>query len=127
MTPQTRASALRKQVLPDRYHGRVGGKAAKRTKALSLRLTAEEHAALAAKAKSAGVSINDLLRQLIQQSRIYNHRGQERWYAVLLSLRAHLATLSDKAAEYGPANAAVLLAYVAAIARHLEGITHDAR
>ncbi|MBU6401003.1 MAG: hypothetical protein KGS61_11840 [Verrucomicrobia bacterium] len=127
MTPETTASGSRKQVLPDRYNGRVGKSATKRTKAVLLWLSAEEHAALAVKAKSAGLSMNDLLRQSIRQSRIYNHRGEERWYAVLLSLRAHLGTLAEKAGGFGPANAVVLLAYVAAIARHLDGLVQQER
>jgi Mobilization protein NikA len=122
-TDASKARALeRKQVLPGvRTPGRGKRKGTgKRDKRVCVRLSAEEHEVLARKARAAGISVSGLLRDHLDRVSIYNHRGQQRWFAVLLSLRTHLAALCEKAAGFSPADAAVAIAYLAAIARHLD-------
>ena len=95
----------------------------KRTKSICLRLSIQEHQALSEKAKAAGLSVSSLLRDHVTQVRVYNHKEQQQWVAILLSLRKHLTALTEKAAGFGPADAVVAIAYLAAIARHLEWLT----
>ena len=92
----------------------------KRTKSICLRLSIQEHLALSEKAKAAGLSVSSLLRDHVTHVRVYNHKQQQHWVAILLSLRKHLTALTEKAAGFGPADAAVAIAYLAAIARHLD-------
>lgn len=98
-----------------------------KTKSICLRLSPVEHHALVEKAKAAGLSVSGLLRDHAGQVKVYNHKGQQRWAAVLLSLRKHLTALTEKVAGFGPADAAVAIAYLAAIARHLEQIAKQER
>lgn len=118
-----------KQVLPGvRTSGRGKRResvSATRTKRICLRLSDEEHEALARKARTAGVSVSVLLRDHIGRFRMYNHRGQQRWFAVLLSLRAQLTALSERAGSFQPAQSATLIAYVAAMVRHVERLAQQ--
>ena len=96
----------------------------KRTRSICLRLSNAEHEVLAEKARAAGVSVSALLRHHSKRSRIYNHTQTQRWFATLLSIRNQLTVLAGKAAAFQPANAAIVIAYLAAIARHVERLAH---
>ena len=67
----------------------------KRTKSICLRLSPEEHEVLCLKAEDAGMSVSALLRDHLGKARIFNHRQQQRWFAVLLSLRKHLTAMAQ--------------------------------
>lgn len=101
--------------------------AKKRTKSICLRLSNEEHQALSQKAKAAGLSVSGLLRDHVGRVRVYNHKEQQQWVAIFLSLRKHLTALAEKAVGFGPADAVVAIAYLAAIARHLERLAKQER
>lgn len=92
----------------------------KRTRSICLRLSDAEHQALSEKARAAGVSVSALLRQHSKRARIYNHTQTQRWFATLLSIRNQLTLLAGKAGVFQPAQAVVVIAHLAAIARHLE-------
>jgi hypothetical protein len=97
--------------------------AAKRTKSVCFRLSAEEHELLRQKARLAGLSQTALLRDHLNRTRIYNHKEKQLWFATLLSIRKLLAALAEKATGYAPADAVIATAYLAAIVRRLEQLT----
>jgi post-segregation antitoxin (ccd killing protein) len=101
--------------------------AKKRTKSICLRLSNEEHQVLSEKARAAGLSVSGLLRDHVSRVRVYNHKEQQQWVAILLSLRKHLTALAEKVVGFGPADAVVAIAYLAAIARHLERLGSQER
>ena len=72
------------------------------------------------KAKAAGLSASALLRDHLGRARIYNHRETQVWFATLLSMRKLLAALAERAVVFRPVDAAVAIAYLASISRHLE-------
>src|SRR5690242_8481862 len=98
-----------------------------KTKSICVRLSPREHRLAFQKAKAADLSVSALLRDHLGRTRIYNHKEQQEWVAIWISLRKHLTALAAKVMGFGPADAAVAIAYLAAIARHLERLTKQER
>jgi hypothetical protein len=97
----------------------------KRTKAVLIRLSTDEHRLLVEKAREGGVTVSALLRDHLSRIRIYNHQDKRRWLCTLLSIRNSLASLAYSARMNKPVDAVVTTAYVAAACRHLEQLVHD--
>jgi hypothetical protein len=107
----------------------AGGKRAyrmtnKRTKAICLRLSAEEHQMVRQKARAAGLSASALLRDHLGRAQIYNHKQTQIWLATLLSIRKVLVALAERAVAFRPTDAVAAIAYLASIARQLEQFEH---
>lgn len=113
------------QASPPRvYHGGAKRRTqvtAKRTKSICLRLSPEEHQMVRKKALAAGMSASELLRDHLCRTQVYNHKETQIWLATLLSIRKVLVALAERAVVFQPADAAVAIAYLASIARQLEG------
>jgi hypothetical protein len=97
----------------------------KRTKGICIRLSDAEHRMFSKRAEAAGVSISSLLRDHVNRKNIYNHNQHQLWYATLISLRKQLAGLLKRASAYEPVDAAIVIAYTAAIARSLDRLSNE--
>lgn len=91
-----------------------------RTKRIVVRLSTEEHEALSAKAKAAGMTLTALVRDHAGRVRVHNHADREAWLRAVLALNNSAATFARASIGLNPADAVVALAYIASIHRRLD-------
>ena len=93
-----------------------------RTKRIVVRVSVDEHRAIAQKAVDAGMTMSELARDHLNRIRIQNHREQARLLQTLTSINNNLTAVSERVVRLDPADAAILIAYAAGIHRRVTKI-----
>lgn len=96
-----------------------------RNKRLIVRLSGEEHKLLSLKATAAGMTLSALVRDHINQVRIYNHADRERRLRAVSAMENSIAALAKASSVLTPLDSVSALAYLAAIHRYLERLTKE--
>jgi hypothetical protein len=96
-----------------------------RTKRIFVRVSAEEHQLLSVKANAAGITVSALVRDHIDQVRIYNHADKERWLRTISAMDNSVAALAKVAAALSPIDSVLALSYLGAIHRHLDRLARE--
>ena len=85
-----------------------------------VRVSTDEHLALATKAKAAGITVSALLRDHIERVRIVNHADKEAWLRAAVSLNNIVAALARTVVALRASDAVAALAYLAAVHRRFD-------
>jgi len=93
-----------------------------RTKRIVVRVSVDEHRAISQKAVDADMTVSELTRDHMNRIRIHNHREQARLLQTLVGINNNLTAVTERVAGLHPTDAAILIAYAAAIHRRVTKI-----